>query len=325
MEQILERIQKQKTLTKFQLNKQNIEYLKAIYKGFLKNKSAKQLAKELYDMTIDKNYKGFEESIELIRQVKRKLPNKDYLMQVVVNKYPRYVNDIKTENDALAIMLFGVMDTIKAYPKLKKRANERANEIETKLKNDEIAKTLEKNRESEKIFYLASSHKDCAIDHLDYQGRVYYDEKWESIIEDQETKEKVREYIGIHKCKSFQWVVENPVFLITRPNCRHYFKELSIKEVLGNSNVVLLKKHKMYRVIGDREYVQTMTTLDGETRKLIGEYRNAQLMCERYKERLEYHKSLYKIKANPLIKDAIIKDMFLINKWQRYMKMYRGD
>lgn len=325
MEQVLERIQKQKTLTKSQLNKQNLEYLKVIYKGFLKGKSARELAKELYDMTIDKNYKGLDESIELVSQIKRKLPRKEYLVQVVVNKCPRYIDSVKTENDALAIMLFGLLDTIKAYPKLRKVANERANEVESESKTKEMAKALEDNRKQEKVFYIASSHKDCAQDHLDFQGRIYYDEKWESVIKDDKLKEKVRHFIEVNKLKSFQWVVDKPVFLITRPNCRHYFKELPVKEVLGKTNAYLLKKYNMYRVIGDRQYVQTMVSVDGETRKLIGEYRNAELMYERYKERMEYHKALYKINGNPFIRDAIEKDRFLLAKWRRYMKMYKGE
>lgn len=328
MEQVLERIQKNKTLTKNKLNKLNIEYLKIIYKGFIQKKTAKQLAKELYDLTInanEPNYKGFDESVELVNQIKRKLPRQEYLVQVVANKYPRYVDDMKTETDALAIMLFGLLDTIKAYPKLRKRLNERVDEVEAQEKDKEIANSLEKNRENEIVFYLASSHKDCALDHINYQGRVYYDEKWESIIKDNDTKEKVREYIDKNNLKSFQWVVGNPVYLITRPNCRHYFKKLSVKETLGNSNNVLIKKYHLTRPIGDREYMQTMVMLDGKTRKLIGEYRNAQLMCERYKERLEYHKALYKIHGNDFIKDAITKDKFLIAKWQKYMRMYKGE
>ena len=76
MEQVLERIQKNKTSLKRQLNKLNVEYLKIIYKGFLQGKNAKQLGKELFDLTINtkqENYKGFDECLVLINQIKRKL------------------------------------------------------------------------------------------------------------------------------------------------------------------------------------------------------------------------------------------------------------
>jgi len=54
--------------------------------------------------------------------------------------------------------------------------------------------------------FRATSYSDCAPDHKDYQGKVYVKEKYQN------------EYPHL---KTVEWVVGAPVYLTTRPNCRH--------------------------------------------------------------------------------------------------------
>lgn len=82
------------------------------------------------------------------------------------------------------------------------------------------------------IFYITSFYGDCAPDHADYQGKIYVDEKWESLAP-QDRLEEIRNYINANKILTVQEVTQNPPFLTTRPNCRHYFQYIDIDSVLG--------------------------------------------------------------------------------------------
>lgn len=82
------------------------------------------------------------------------------------------------------------------------------------------------------IFYITSFYGDCAPDHADYQGKIYVDEKWESMAP-KDRLDEIRDYINSNKLLTVQEVTQNPPFLTTRPNCRHYFQYIDIDSVLG--------------------------------------------------------------------------------------------
>lgn len=87
-------------------------------------------------------------------------------------------------------------------------------------------------KEAGVVFYITSFYGDCAPDHVDYQGRIYCDENWESLAP-ADRLEEIRDYISSNKLMTVQEVSEKEPFLTTRPNCRHYFQYISIDEVLG--------------------------------------------------------------------------------------------
>jgi hypothetical protein len=168
-----------------------------------------------------------------------------------------------------------------------------------------------------RVFYLASAHDDSATDHKDYQGKVYVDEKWESIVQSKKLQKMIRDFISRNHIKTLQWVTGKPVWFITRPNCRHYFMELGINEVLEIPKTKLLEKYKMETAIGNRQYLQT---INHSTSKVWYEdIRNAELLVEKYKERLRLHQNMYAAKPNQVIRNAIIKDNALIYKWNKYI------
>ena len=82
------------------------------------------------------------------------------------------------------------------------------------------------------IFYITSFYGDCAPDHAEYQGKIYVDEKWESMAP-KDRLDEIRDYINSNKLLTVQEVTQNPPFLTTRPNCRHYFQYIDIDSVLG--------------------------------------------------------------------------------------------
>lgn len=327
MEQDLKKLLITKTNYKTKLRKLSDEYLLKIYSGFIQNKTPKQISKELYDLTINsevKNWEAYDYANKVITNIYKRLPQQKYIVQVAVNNYPRYVDNIKYESDAVALIVFGLMDSIKAYPNLKKIDNQSANKMESVVKETIINSMYGEARAKHQVFYLSSEHKDCAKDHLEAQGKIFIDRYWKNYVSDEE-KLLINNYINANNTQTIQNITDKPVYLITRPNCRHYFKALDTQEVLKNSTTALIKKYKMKKVVGDRQYMQTYEKTSNETRALIGDYRNAQLMVDRYKQRLKFHEALYNYKKIPLLKDAIVKDKFLIKKWEQAMrKAYRG-
>ena len=93
------------------------------------------------------------------------------------------------------------------------------------------------------IFYIAAYFGDCAKDHADYQGKIYYDKDWESNAP-KDRIEEIRNYINFNKLMTVQEVMASPVYFTTRPNCRHYFQYIDIDSVLGNKSVKELRSER---------------------------------------------------------------------------------
>lgn len=102
----------------------------------------------------------------------------------------------------------------------------------TDIQQDIGKNMIAAGQENGVIFYITSFYGDCAPDHADYQGRIYVDEKWESLAP-KDRLDEIRSYIDSNKLMTVQEVSEKDPFLTTRPNCRHYFQYISIDEVLG--------------------------------------------------------------------------------------------
>lgn len=138
----------------------------------------------------------------------------------------------------------------KFIPFLEKIKNEIGKSIEIRDKRKYLDNLTDKG-----IFYLCSSHTDCAKDHLDYQGKMYVSTDWRSRCADEATKNRVRAYIRNHKCKTIEEIVGAPVYMTTRPNCRHYFIRMEVEEVMHNSINKLLREHKMIKnTVSSYEY-----------------------------------------------------------------------
>ena len=146
-------------------------------------------------------------------------------------------------------------------------------------------------------FFLASAHPNPAKDHAAWEGKMYFDADWENFIPDESTATRIRSYIKNRKLRTVQWVVGAPVYLITRPNCKHYLQNIPIDEVLHASPKTLLKRHKMY--MADEEPITPA----------IRAYR---AYYERYKTDLALNEL---IKSEDLAKD-MEKDSRLLAKWR---------
>lgn len=312
-------------LKKHQVELKN-QYLTSIYSGILKGKSIQQIHRDLYEQTINSkasDKKIYETACKMANQIKKRMPNSDIAVMMAKEHHPKYADQINNKGDAIALLIIALMRHLKTDESITRVMNEKRLEEENKAKENAINDDLRHNRrlENPKIFYLCSKHNDCALDHLHLQARIYVDAQWRTWVHDDDLIEKIEDYITKNDVMELQKVTHRPYWLITRPHCRHYFKAIDTDQVLKKSVNRLLRKYNMRKKIGERNYIQTMDSGVGTwKRKMIGEYRNAQLMVEKYQERMQTLEQLNSIKATPMLQDMIVKTRFLINKWKRYMR-----
>lgn len=102
------------------------------------------------------------------------------------------------------------------------------------------AKTRALLDRSDTIFFICSKHSNCADDHKAYQGKVYVDRFWRTKVSGSDYY-AVLSYIRNRQIMTVQDVVKEPVYMTTRPNCRHYFVPLDTGTVLHSSVNKLVK------------------------------------------------------------------------------------
>lgn len=188
----------------------------------------------------------------------------------------------------------------KNYNLTEKRIDSLNRKIAGNEKEILIEDTVKNARRNGRIFYLCSSHDDCASDHKDYQGKIYVDEKAQPTPEEWE-------YIKQNMIQSFQWVTFRPVWMTTRPHCRHYFKALKSEDVLSHSVAQLTRNHRMHHKGGKYE-MQTVR------------YKTGEETLKAYEERLRYHQYLYSQYKTETLRKLIQKDKLLIQKWRTYLQ-----
>lgn len=283
-------------------------YIIAIYKGIANKKSVREIHRDLLNETIINIENKLAINNNLLSYAKR-------LTTKVVNKAKE-----KEQENAMAI-IFKIITSGLVFKQMQSIIHDSGRNVEADYKNNLIHETLVKNRAKPNpiIFYLASKHLDCAEDHKDYQGKVYVDEKWRKLVKDKDLKEMVSKYIERHNVKTFQWVIGRPVWFITRPNCRHFFKSLDTLTILNNSADSLRELYNLNKIVGDR---QLMQTIRHDTRKEWYKKTNVKNIIRQYEDRLDLHKQLSKVYPTQEIQYAIKKDKLLIKKWKEYYKKH---
>lgn len=186
----------------------------------------------------------------------------------------------------------------------------------TMLKQEASAYQKESGNQLGVIFWLLSSHFDCADDHAPYQGRIYVVRNWQSKVADEELRDKISKYISSKKIL-FKDQVDEPGGLLQRPieqwNCRHYFQPLTIDQALGCTTSTkrddLLNELQMKGGEYDRQnYID------------LQEQRYNERKIRQYKAQLE--KDNLQLESAPkeadtaLIKQYINRDKMLVSRWQ---------
>lgn len=278
-----------------------------LYGGLAKGESVKEMHRRLYEETI--NSKAPKEGAGMLRA-----------SLALASSLKRKIDADAVIGETLGDIVFALMRKKGVEKRLSGEMRKSLNETEGKAKERAISEALRKGKEdagSLRIFYLCSSHSDCAEDHREWQGKLYIDERWETFPMGAETKREIRDFVNRKRIRTFQWVTSKPVWLITRPNCRHYFRQVSAREAMSKSIDSLLDEGDMRKPIGDRQYMQTID--HPKSKEWYEDVRNAELLLESYKERLKTHMAMLREAPCRSLRDAISKDRLLIAKWERYL------
>lgn len=269
------------------------------------NKMADKRIKELQN-TVIKTLNKLPNSIE-----KAQMKN----ITQVVNKVPKTMN-----KDRIDVLYDGIVKQTQQgtanSPKITYKNGRQMGfreymdmNVRTTFQKDAGDFQLQAGHDAGLIFYLCSYHSDCANDHVDYQGKIYVDEAWESVVSE-EMKEKVQDYIDEHKIDTIQNVRDGEPYLTTRPNCRHYFTPMSTEEVLGSSVKKMLKDNNMEKGTYDKQnYIDLQKQRYGERQ------------IRKYKQDLEQQKIM--LEKTPVgeqrnaIQRQIDKDQASIRKYQK--------
>lgn len=94
---------------------------------------------------------------------------------------------------------------------------------------------LNRGRTKKVIFYVCSKHVAPAKDHKDWQGKIYVDRYWRAILKSTDREwmiPQVERYIVENDVRTIQWVMGPPVWLTTRPYCKHWFAPVLTSTVL---------------------------------------------------------------------------------------------
>ena len=192
----------------------------------------------------------------------------------------------KLKQDTQATLLMKRFEKLKVYERFIKLVNQEVRNKEASVKERIIKQFTSYGIENREHFALVSKHLDSAIDHEDYQGKLYL------LTNDlQESELLLARRLGIDK--TLASVMHDKPYLITRPNCRHYFITLSESDIGSKSVDTLLKENKMITKVGSR---------------VIKNLRNNTSI------KLNYYKELYKVRKIPYLAKRIKKLKELVEK-----------
>lgn len=102
--------------------------------------------------------------------------------------------------------------------------------------NDDLAKNA---RESGIFCWICDTYTDSAPDHADYQGKKYISEDWTSMCKPEDVN-RIQDYIDANNILTKEYIENEPVYLTTRPNCRHVLMPITLEQFLdGETNSVI--------------------------------------------------------------------------------------
>lgn len=192
----------------------------------------------------------------------------------------------ETDGIILATLLMKRFEKLRVYQRFISLVNQEVRNKEASVKERVIRQLTSYGIENREHFALVSKHLDSAIDHIDFQGKIYL------LTNDlQESELLLANKLGINKTLSS--VMHDKPYLITRPNCRHYFITLSESDIGSKSVDTLLKENKMITKVGSR---------------VIKNLRNNTSI------KLNYYKELYKVRKIPYLAKRIKKLKELVEK-----------
>ena len=269
--------------TKAQLNKQlkivSDKSIKLLKKIADENTSYEQLKKDMGNYNrklIISSLTRFNGELKAVTRLAKTLP----LAEAIKTQVQKGIDaDLK-------IRVKGRTWSYKAYMEMNARTTVQQNIGDEQLKSGKIAKI---------VFYICNVFTDSADDHANWQGKMYYDNRWKSFIEDKDTRKRVQAIINQKKIKSVQWVKGAPVYLTTRPNCRHRLSPISLNQAGLSSDKVL------------KDLNLKTKTYKPDNYEALQQQRYNERMIRKYKARAE---------SNQKLGYDTTKDKTLVRQWQ---------
>lgn len=209
------------------------------YKGFVKKAFSLIINSIKIDLTIQKFSNYLKELVNSYIGLNR---NDRYLLySTVLQVYKNCKHRLKNNEFQQYLALRSTYDTIL-------RASRRV--MRNKDLKDKREKVKELLNQDGFIFYVCSKHIKPAEDHKDYQGKIYVDRFWRTKV-DKGLYRAISAYIKNHQVVTIQEIMGPPVYMTTRPYCKHYFSPVATYDVLYNSaskivNTIGVHKPKMY-------------------------------------------------------------------------------
>jgi hypothetical protein len=177
--------------------------------------------------------------------------------------------------------------------------------VRTSTQNEIGNMQLDTGARANIVFYVANEFNDCADDHVNYQGKVYYDERYLDFNLTDGIKQNIGSYIKQKNLLAIQFVRDKSPYFTTRPNCRHTLTPLSIDQVLGEQ-VEQVKKDMFLK----------SDTYKPENYDALQEQRKNERHIRNYKARIEMNQKLYAETKNELYIKQSQKDNVMMRKWQ---------
>lgn len=105
--------------------------------------------------------------------------------------------------------------------------------VRTGIQQEIGEQQIEIAKQANIVFFVCDEFGDCADDHADYQGKIYYNADYTNFNLTDQAKQMIANAIKLKGFLSVQEVRDDAPYLTTRPNCRHRFIPISIDEAIG--------------------------------------------------------------------------------------------
>lgn len=187
---------------------------------------------------------------------------KTILFNEINSSYPNATNKEKYQMYRAALQLRNQGDTRKNLEQIIKSENLIQRNQSTRAKISELKEQVKNSREQDEpiIFYLCSHHANPAKDHEFWEGKIYVDRFWRRAVQGVYPESKIKQiedYIKSEHIYTIQWVTGFPVYMITRPYCKHFFVPVPTREVLSSDVSQIKKNHPestmWYRLLKEEE------------------------------------------------------------------------
>lgn len=176
----------------------------------------------------------------------------------------------------------------------------------------EIGNTqLEVGASANIVFYVANEFADCADDHRDYQGKVYYDERYRDFKLNDEIKDRIGAYIRSRQLLSIQSVRDGEPYFTTRPNCRHTITPMAIDDVLQDK----VQEFKDKKRLSSPSYRP-------DNYELTKEQRYNERQIRKYKNRIAYFQEIYDDTRDKTYLEKIQRERKFLGSWQKRQRAF---